>query len=151
MANGIQYRGPFTCADLGDQFDGVPGVYQVIVRHPTEKGKCIRLKVGQSDNLRRRIRYHCNQHPDNTVLARHIMADPDLGRLFGFAVADRDARKAFMKTWCYFLVYPMPGDEAGIDAQEQWMEQNLSPRYVGRGQTVQPGGYGPFILIACPP
>lgn len=118
--------------------------------YPDAAQQIVLLKVGQAgarrqNGLRGRLGLHLLQHPDNTVWARHLVADALLGELFNYVPADRERRREFVLTRCRFRALPMEGAaQAQIDDSEAALEA-MHPRHIG---VVQEAGYGPLNWVA---
>ena len=124
---------PLKAAEL-ESVSKSSGIYVIWVQNTD----AVCLKVGiagprRKDGLRGRLRLHFGSNPDNSVLARHMIADatPSWAHSFDFRV--RAQRAAFLKNECYFRTFDLQGtDAASFRSVESWLEKALVPRYRGR-------------------
>lgn len=122
-----------TCPDLADA-PRQQGVY--VLWLDSSPPTC--LKVGMAgprggNGLRGRLYLHCRSHPGNTVLARHLAADSTSpwGKEWDFAHVED--RRRFLAERCYFQALALPElSIARLRAFEDFLEQRLEPRYMGR-------------------
>jgi hypothetical protein len=96
------------------------------------------LKVGiagprQGKGLQERLLFHFLSNPDNTVLARHMEADIDFGKVQGYDFRDRVQRQQFLANKNFFQVIPLPNlGKEELRQFERFLESQLNPRYKGR-------------------
>ena len=96
------------------------------------------LKVGMAGPRRgkglwERLKLHFSSNPENTVLAKHMMADIDFGHSQGYDFLDRLQRQQFLMDKCFFQVIPLPNwSGAELRRFENFLELNLNPKYKGR-------------------
>jgi hypothetical protein len=118
----IMNKSRFTKPRLSD----VPqkrGLYQIYRNDGTP------LKVGISDNLRRRLMTnHRVSNTDNSMLAVHMKLDASLTPDYDFA--KRTHRQQFLKKECYIL-WEVIEDKEELRRREKELEATGSFRYTG--------------------
>ena len=133
VRNELMESSPFTAADLGS-VSLLPGLYVIWV----ENADKLCLKVGiagprRKDGLRGRLRLHFSSNPDNSVLARHMIADATPAWAHEFNFRTRAERAAFLKSKCCFRTLELRGiDEVSLRSIESSIEDVLRPRYCSR-------------------
>jgi hypothetical protein len=96
------------------------------------------LKTGmagprQGKGLWERLRFHYSSNPGNTVLAKHMAADCSSEWRRDWDFQDREQRKEFLATRCFFQALALPGlSRPELKRVEMFLENRLNPRYVGR-------------------
>jgi len=90
------------------------------------------LKVGISENLRRRIRFHVRQDERNTVLARHLIAAPPPGA-WKYDFNNRSERQLFLQRECSFQAIQLSDlTREALGEFESFLEEHLQPKYRGK-------------------
>lgn len=100
-----------------------PGLYQIYRNDGTP------LKVGISDNLRRRLMSnHRISNIDNSILACHMRLDETLAPEYNFA--KRAKRQEFLENECYIL-WEVIEDKEELRRREKKLEATGKFRYTG--------------------
>lgn len=97
---------------------------------------CLKVEVSgprRGRGIWERLHLHFLSNDFNSVIARHLKADIDLGGAQGYDFQDRLQRQQFLADKCFFKVLPLPSlSKKQLIRFQGFLESQLNPRYIGR-------------------
>jgi hypothetical protein len=110
-----------------------PGVY--VLWFAGSSPTCLKVGIAgprQGQGLSARLKNHYRSHVANSVLARHLEADNRSPWCAGKDFTQRDQRRSFLDSGCYFQALAVPLNNKDLRQLESKLIERLRPTYIGR-------------------